>query len=124
MCVACFVRMARAAHPEWFSGRQHRLSLASRRILIASALILAFAFAVLLWTRWSSRGEAQLEQLSDPERRALYDRTRADLELCATAAGATLGDHCRHQAELILRFSECDAACRELANVWQKTPKR
>jgi hypothetical protein len=92
--------------------------------MIASALVLALVASALLWTRWSSRGEAQLEQLTDQDRRALYDRTHADLELCATAAGSMLGDHCSHQAELILRLSECEAACRELAGAWQKAPTR
>jgi len=85
---------------------------------------LALVIAGLLWSNWGSRGEAQPEQLSEAQRRALFERTRADLELCATTAGTALGDHCAHQAELIVRFSECDEACRELAQSWQKGPTR
>jgi hypothetical protein len=79
---------------------------------------------ILLWSKWGSRGEAQLERLSDEQRTALYERAHADLELCVTAAGASLGDHCAHQAELILKFSECEASCQELARPWQSVPTR
>jgi hypothetical protein len=116
--------MVRAAHSGWLSGRHQSLTLGPRRALIAAALVLAFVTAALFWTRWGSRGRAQIEQLPDADRRALYDRTLADLRLCATAEGFALREHCSHQAELILSFSECDAACRELASPWQARPTR
>lgn len=89
-----------------------------------TGLVFAFMVAVLLWSKWGSRGEAQLERLSGEQRRALYDRTLADLELCATAAGAALADHCTHQAALVVKFHACDAACQELARPWQGLPTR
>jgi hypothetical protein len=111
--------MARAAHHSGLTGRRQSLALVPPRVLIVTALVLAFVTAALLWTRWGSRRHAQIEQLADADRRALYDRTLADLRLCSTAAGSALKEHCSHQAELILSFSECDAACRELAGAWQ-----
>jgi hypothetical protein len=116
--------MTRVAFPAWIPRSGQPLSGLSRRVLIVTGLVFAFMVAVLLWSRWGSRGEAQLERLSGEQRRALYDRTLADLELCATNAGAALADHCAHQAELILKFHECDESCQELARAWQNALTR
>jgi hypothetical protein len=119
--------MARADFPARISGFAHErpvLPRIPRKILIAIAVAVAFAAAALLWSHGERRGQARLERLSATERAALYRRTLSDLELCATSAGAALGDHCAHQAELISAFPECDAACRELAAPWKAVPTR
>jgi hypothetical protein len=50
------------------------------------------------------------------ERHALYERTLQTLQSpsCDPARNG-LKDYCRQQAEFIIKFPECDAACGELA---------
>jgi hypothetical protein len=65
--------------------------------------------------------EREVRSLPASERHALYLRTLEILKTtCVHAAGATLLDHCREQAEFIKLFSECDDTCRAL--VVQLTP--
>jgi hypothetical protein len=115
--------MTRLAPSHWIPGRRDSLPPISRRVLIGGALALAFAAVAVLWASAGSHGEAQLARLSDEQRSALYARTLADLELCATA-GDALGDHCAHQAKLIAEFPQCDAPCRKLAGTWHAVPTR
>ena len=115
--------MTRIALPAWMH-RVHGPSPVTRHALISVAVIGLLVVAALLWAKWGSRGEAQLERLSNDQRRALYTRTLADLELCATSSGVALGEHCARQAAFIVRFSECDASCKNLANGWLSRPSR
>jgi hypothetical protein len=122
--VASAQAMSRIALPAWLSGRGHGSPALSRHFLVAMVLVLALIAAALLWTKWGGRSEPRLDQLPAADRRALYERTRADLELCASGAGAALADHCAHQAELIVAFPECEASCQSLAGRWRSTPTR
>lgn len=45
---------------------------------------------------------------------ALYDRTVESLGGVCRSHPTNLEDFCRDQAELVVRFPECDAACRAL----------
>jgi hypothetical protein len=122
MCLALGVGMARTAVSAWLSGSAHMAPAISRRVLIAIGVVFVLA-AVVLWGKFESKSQAQLDRLSAEERHALYRRTLADLELCATA-GTSMADHCAHQADLILEFPECDAVCQKLAAPWETVPSR
>jgi len=58
-----------------------------------------------------------LAAVTTPERLALYDRTLRTLVSQCNGAKRPSGleDFCREQAELVLQFPDCDAACRALA---------
>ncbi len=84
-------------------------------------VVLAIWGVVLVWNR--SATAPDVGALPEAQRRALYVRTLEDLELC-TESGATLADHCRHQAALVVLFPECDARCRGLAAPWHAVPSR
>ncbi len=89
-----------------------------RRALIAVAIAVALVTGALLWTSVRLIRGAQVARLPEAQRHALYERTRADLELCASAAGKLIKKHCEHQADLIVEFPECAADCRALAAPW------
>jgi hypothetical protein len=112
------------ALPAWLHSTVKPLTPGVHRLLLGAAVVLLVVVATVLLAKWGSRGEAQLEQLAEPARRALYYRTLADLELCATSAGRALGDHCTRQAEFIQGFPECDAACQSLVRSWVRIPTR
>ncbi len=84
--------------------------------------LLTIAGTTYLMLSW--RSAADVRSLPEEPRRALYERTLADLELCATTAREVLGNHCAHQAEFIRGFVECDANCRKLAAGTRGEPTR
>jgi hypothetical protein len=77
------------------------------------------ALATLSLALWlSSRaGEASaVRGLPAMERHALYERTLQILQSpSCDPSRSVLKDYCGQQAEFILEFPECDAACGELA---------
>lgn len=81
----------------------------------AAALLVMASFGVL----WYSQGAAEdraLAAMSSSERLALYRRTRQNIqEVCGEHLMAGMAEFCREQAEFVLRFPECDASCRSLA---------
>jgi hypothetical protein len=96
-----------------------------RKVLVALAIALAAA-AVIAYAVWRQGAERRaLGSLPADERRALYLRTRQDLESVCVSPPEALRDHCRRQAELLSQFPECDAACRELvARLFPPQPAR
>ncbi len=116
--------MSRAALPAWFSRPRRDSRAHSRRLVQVVALVLVLIAAALLWKNWGARGEVEVDRLPPAERHALYERALADLALCAAGAGEALADHCAHQAQLVVKFPECDARCRSLAEPWRATPTR
>jgi hypothetical protein len=98
----------------------------SRRIAIAAAVLVVLLALLWLWSQRIAEQDRALEQLPAAERRALYERTLHTLERsCAPRTRpAGLDDYCRQQAEFIVRFPECDQACRTVAEQFQKKPTR
>jgi hypothetical protein len=101
------------------------LSSPARRILAwlaaALGLVAAVALAVLMHTRL----DRELSDLSEPERRALYERTRETLRSsCVQAQGPEVTEYCRQQADFIKHFPECDRECRDLAARFAPRPSR
>lgn len=81
--------------------------------------------AALGWYLRSRSTRGDLETLPRAERRAFYARTLEDLQtVCTRTTGADLGDHCRAQARLLVRFPECDAACQRIAQPFLVHPER
>jgi hypothetical protein len=69
-----------------------------------------------LWLWQSGREERSVRTLDDAERHALFTRTLETLRTtCAAHRDAELTGFCAEQAQFVLRFSECDAACHDLA---------
>lgn len=100
-------------------------SSSARRVLTwlaaAVALLLALAVAVCMQTRL----DREISDLPEPERRALYERTRETLRSpCSQARGPEVAEYCRQQADFIKRFPECDSECRELAARFAPQPSR
>ena len=92
---------------------------------IASCAGLALA-AALLW--WSLTADVRaLRSLPDEQRLAIYNGTLDNLRnTCDPAPPRSLRDFCRTQAELIVKFRECDAdrRCREVARRHLFQPRR
>jgi hypothetical protein len=67
-----------------------------------------------------------VRRLPEGERRALFERTLRTLETsCARAKRSRgLDDYCREQAEFLLNFPECDAACRAVSLEFSGLPTR
>jgi hypothetical protein len=69
-----------------------------------------------LWAWQSERQHGTLDHLPEPERHALLTRTLESLgSVCEPGRFPELAAYCSDQAELALRFSECDHACQVLA---------
>jgi len=80
-------------------------------VLGTLAVLLGLAY-VLATPR---REAAQLRQLPDGAREALYQRTLAETSsLCRlpAAASGVVRDHCLEEARFLLMFPECDRDCR------------
>lgn len=94
-------------------------------VVLACAAACAVVFGAIVAVRRASAPEPELMALPAAERAALYERTRATLAgPCRTAEGPVLTEHCRAQAELIVRFPECEAECRALAAHHMPRPTR
>jgi hypothetical protein len=91
-----------------------------------AAIIAILTGGILYIWIWHQHSEERaIRALPDAERKALYQRTLADLEsVCARPHASNLDDHCRDQAEFILQFPECDAACGRLARSQLAHPTR
>ncbi len=105
--------------PAW-SEREERWPPGSRTL----ALLLV---ALLLWTAaiaWREhRLKTEILALPQPTRAALYGDTVDQLRgVCS--AQPVLREHCIHEAELVVKFPECDADCRALAAIFLERARR
>jgi hypothetical protein len=87
---------------------------------------LAAAGVVLLW--WVFTADArEIQALPDAQRVPLYHRTLENLQkICDPASPRSLRDFCRGQADLALKFRECDQdpQCQEVAHRHRPSPRR
>jgi hypothetical protein len=110
-------------HPDHDVPARHK----SRQIAAMLAVLAATLFALMLIWSARQRGERDaLEQLPSSERRALYERTLHTLESSCDPQRQPRGldDFCRDQADFVVQFPECDAACRTLAARHSPEPTR
>jgi hypothetical protein len=98
-----------SSHPRTASQRARPW----RNCLLALLTFLSL-LALIAWR--TSLPARELAELPSAERHALYGRTLESLETVCRSHPANLEDFCRGQAELALRFAECDAVCRSLAD--------
>jgi len=122
--VAFSAGMGRSALPSDLARPVGRFPAIPRRALIAVAIAVAIVTGALFLTSVRLVRGAQVARLPEDQRRALYQRMHADLELCATGAGTLIKKHCEHQAQLIVELPECDHSCRQLAARWTMFPAR
>jgi hypothetical protein len=102
---------------------------ASRRSQKYLAVFAASGLASAVLALWFSTGAAErdaLVRLPEPQRRALYERTRHTLESTCDGASRPSGleDFCREQAEFARKFPECDAACQARSQRYLAAPSR
>ena len=116
--------MERSAARTELAGPVGRFPGIPLRALTAVAIAVAIVTGALFLTSVRLVRGAQVARLPEDQRRALYQRMHADLELCATGAGALIKKHCEHQAQLIVELPECDPGCRQLAARWTMFPAR
>jgi cytochrome b pre-mRNA-processing protein 3 len=85
-----------------------------RRGLVVGAVLLGL-LGLWLWMRGSEGGA--LRALSPAQRQALYQETWRDQRArCLGPERSDTPGQCQHRAEFLLRFPQCDVACRtELA---------
>jgi hypothetical protein len=100
--------------------RRFRLDRRSLVPALAFSLVIVLAL-VGLWIANEHAKDRAIRELPDAERKALYDHTLSTLRtVCATPHWPDgLRSYCRDQAELVVRFPECDAECRALADRYQ-----
>lgn len=90
-------------------------------ILAPLAALLLFALVLLHF----GAEDRALRRLPPAERAAVYHRTLDNLRsVCAGERSHELRDFCRGQAQLVLLFPECDAACQATAREQLRTPTR
>lgn len=90
-------------------------------ILAPLAAVVVFALVLLRATT----EDRALTRLPPAERAAVYQRTLDNLRtVCAGERARELRDFCRGQAQLVLLFPECDAACEATAREQLRTPTR
>jgi cytochrome b pre-mRNA-processing protein 3 len=106
-------------HPS--RGRLLHATVVSLSVLVAAALVVT---GVHFFGPDTER--QAVHRLPKAERRALYERTLRTLEAsCVPVARSPgLDDFCREQAEFLLNFPECDAACRTRAVRFYPPPTR
>lgn len=101
------------------------LSSTARRILAWLAAALGLLSAVALAVFIHTRLDREISDIPEPERRALYERTRETLRSsCMQTRGPEMAEYCRQQADFIKRFPECDRECRDLAARFAPQPSR
>jgi hypothetical protein len=96
-----------------------RVALSLRLRSLAQAIACLFAVGVLSTLVASHPGSAttDIRGLTVEQRTALYQRTRANLELlCEPWGEPGLERYCREQARLLLHLPECDESCSELVS--------
>lgn len=100
---------------------------AKPRSRVASAFLVVL-IGLVLFVAWGWLRDRELRDLTSlpPEARAgLYHRTLENLaSVCAEGNAARHDAFCREQAEIALRFPECDAACERLARPILTNPAR
>ncbi|MBK7156953.1 MAG: hypothetical protein IPH72_35195 [Sandaracinaceae bacterium] len=84
------------------------------RLRIVAVVAVALLIGLSAWR--AMRPSRAIEGLPAAERRALYDRTIESLATVCRSHQVGLADFCRDQAELVVRFPECDATCRAVAD--------
>jgi hypothetical protein len=90
---------------------QHQSVRAGDRVR-ALLVLISVLLVLAAWGLLSDRKGRELAGLPPPTRLELYERTMANLtSICAGTDSRRLEDFCREQAELALRFPECDATC-------------
>ena len=89
----------------------------AQRARLQGALLLALLVMVgwLAAIAWSEHRHAiTVRQLPAAVQAATYRRTYDELSTTCVQE-PKLADHCRRQAEFVVRFPQCDAKCEELA---------
>jgi hypothetical protein len=92
------------------------------------ALLLLVLLAMMAWAAsiaWREHDlSAAIAALPVSERGALYRHTVEELSTVCTAPPERLLEHCTHQAQLALKFPECDGDCRARATALLERPRR
>jgi hypothetical protein len=90
-----------------------------RRALLLLVTFLVIAGAIALWIWQTGQEERAIADMSQNERIEFYQRTLQNLTaVCADHDDERLADFCREQAELAVRFPECDSSCADLARTF------
>jgi hypothetical protein len=87
----------------------------------------AIVVAVLAFWMWKTTEETRaIRHLPAAERQTLYDRTLRTLQSPCRPGDDSRGlrGFCVDQAKFILKFPECDAACRTIASEYLRNPAR
>jgi hypothetical protein len=121
--------MLRLIHPdepvptEWRRSPSPLPSGWLRLLLVVVGLVGGVA---LLW--WSATADVRALQALPDEQRIPFFRSTVDnlKNICDPAAPRSLRDFCRKQAELAIKFQECerDPACQQLARRHLSQPHR
>jgi hypothetical protein len=108
-----------AVAPEGARPRSRLLDWALRLVLLAIVIL-----AVAYWA-WMRGAEMRaVEQMPEPERAALYERTLEELKMmCEPPIANGLEDRCQTESEFIALFPECQDECRRLLE-HQRVPMR
>ncbi|NVJ23861.1 MULTISPECIES: hypothetical protein [Myxococcus] len=85
-----------------------------KRVRQAVTLGVVLAVLAVVWGYLQGGENRAINAMSPAQREALFQETRDSFHLmCLGDAGPRLLQRCQKQAEFILRFSECDEACRQ-----------
>ena len=111
--------------PDRHQARARSAKRRPRSLLLASSLFLATAF--IGWWAWSNGAEGRaIQELETTRRDAIFtDTLRAFRDLCGEGPRSdAFASYCQNQADLLLRFPECDRTCRSLTAGHARQPTR
>ncbi|MBI3782045.1 MAG: hypothetical protein HY270_01450 [Deltaproteobacteria bacterium] len=83
-------------------------SAATPRSLLIFTIVLAMSLAAA-WIWQQAATERALMSLPETERHFLYERTLKNFQTLCSQRGPQ--EECRHQAEFLRQFPDCNAAC-------------
>ena len=91
-------------------GRSDR----QRYALWGAGVVLVLALIIGAW----QCDERQIAHLDPVARRALFDRTMANVATCTTEEAVRTSEFCAEQARFARLFPECDADCQLRTKQW------
>jgi hypothetical protein len=95
---------------------QPRASHRARRVVVWLMISVVVIGGACAWAWMATEQDRAIRAMSPDDRLAFYQRTLQNLQsVCAGQFDGRLQKFCREQAQLVVRFPECDEQCDDLA---------
>ena len=106
------------------NGQAARPGSRGRAVALGVLALVLIALSLLL-QHWEKQKERAVKDLPAAERQSLYLRTLQNFQtVCTPFPKAELKEHCQQDAEFLMLFPECDAACKSRVADLRRKPTR